>query len=435
MNTHPEPQYRSGQAWGYALAFYPGVRPSEMLRIALEHEGISLRFNVRNNSREIQQGNGAWLPVTNRLMSAFRVVLQEKYGVIKSRGNPPHPLKWGNPDWNILIENFDAANECDPFKLWLEDLPLWDGEERIDFMLSNLYTEHRHASRNSLTSDFGRWASRFPFIAAVQMAYYPTSFDPADQIDTRPMFVGGKGIGKSKMLRSLLPPDQPDWFSGGFVVSNNMKQMVEQTMGLVICECAELAGLSRGNLKTWMAFSTSKGTRIRLAYRQDAENYIQRAVLIATTNDLRCIPSSKDGWRRDLPILLGAAPRAVEPWINANRDQLWAEALMKVQSGTRAGIPFDMREKAAEHTEQFRRRHDLIEDAVASLPQEFDALTTTELLIKAGVAANKQEVLALNPHAVNIFVDRLFAYECEQVTWHDLKGRKQRGWQRSAKKE
>lgn len=225
-------------------------------------------------------------------------------------------------------------------------------------MLSYLFNEHRHARADSLTSEFGLWASRFVFIAAVQLAYYCDRQSPRDVIRTCPLFVG-EGIGKSSILRNLLPQEHLNWYNGGFIVSNDPLRMVEQTNGMVICECAELAGINERTIDVWKAFVTNRRNRTRMKFRRDARSYPQRAVIIDTTNRMRFLPLGEDGWQRDLPVLLGHAPRAVEDWIHVNREQCWAEAFYRVrEQGGRAKLPQHMILKATEHFETFRKRND-----------------------------------------------------------------------------
>ena len=407
-----------------------GHKPSWILAEALKEEGIEFRFNVRADAREIRQDGKDWILAPNRVMDRVRVTLMENYGYIKTKNGIPKPLKWDHYDWKMLLGNMDARSECDPFVDWLKTLPIWDGTERIDNMLATLFSEHPQAPRNSLKTEFGKWASRFPFIAAVQKAFYADSWEPDDQISTRPLFVGSKGIGKSKMIANFLPQERR-WINENFIITSSVKKMVEGSSGMVFCECADMAGLTRKNLTTWMAFVTSQRTRERLTWRPDPENYLQRAIFIGTTNDLRCIPSSKDGWRRDLPTLLGRAYRAVEPWIVKNREQLWAEAIAKVEDhGVRALIPYEMREKAAAHTERFRRRNDPIEDCVGRLPQEFRAQTTTDLMVLSGLVYSPTDAVGLHVDTQHHFIDRLYAYGCVQKDFIDAKGRKQKGWWR-----
>ena len=414
---------------------YPAnVKRMDIFRTAMQDYGIESRFNVRANKREFRQNGGTWGEVPKQLLSTLRMSLEENYGIRKLDGLPK-PFRPTMSDFKTMLEVMDYENMVDPFVEWLNHLPSWDKEPRIDYMLSKLFNEHRDSPVGSLTSEFGLWASRFVFIAAVQLAYYFDSQSPRDVIRTRPLFVGGKGIGKSSMLRNLLPQEYPEWFHGGFIVTNDPLRMVEQTNGIVICECAELAGITERTIDVWKAFVTNKRNYLRMKFSPDARSYPQRAVIIGTTNRTRFLPLGEDGWQRDLPILLGHAPRAVEDWLHKNREQCWAEAVYRVKDGERAKLSHHLIPGATEHSENFRKRNDPIEDAVGRLPVEFDKQTTTDLLILSGVVPSVQDAVALHPMSQAAFVDRLFAAGCKRSEWTDQEGRAQYGWVRKANTE
>ena len=418
---------------GYTHIFLRSeTRDSEILNTALAIEEIELRWNTRADHREIRQEDGDWIPATQRTINALRQTISENYGVKKNPKCEIKPLKWYNTDWKVLLNAHDCKHEVDPFKLWLESLPPWDGEERINTLLARTFMEHRFSPVNSLTSEFGKWASRFPFIAAIQLAYMAGSPNPKDQIHTRPLLVGASGIGKSQYLKSLLPHNK-GWFTDSFTVSEDEKKMVEVLLGCVIAEWSEMTGLTPKSLLKWKAFSTSSSSRVRLAYREDAENYIRNVVIIGTTNDLRCIPNDPAGWRRDLPILLGYAPQAVEPYIMSQREQMWAEGMHQFNKGVRADIPHEMREEAMKHSERFRKRIDPVEDAVGKLPPTFELTTTSDLMVKAGLVLKKQDIHNMSAQKITHFVDMLYRAGCREARTKGENGGWICGWERKEK--
>lgn len=418
--------------WGNIHSYRFGTKRMHILRNALREYGIETRYNTRADFREARQYDGPWLEMPTQLMSKIRHAIEDDYGILQKQGWP-RPFKLTASDFKSMMEAIDYDNMVDPFIEWLENLPPWKGDNLIDHMLVNLFNEHRDAPADSLTSTFGLWASRFPFIAAVQLAYFYDSQAPRDVIRTRPLFVGGKGIGKSSMLKNLLPPDYPEWYNGGFIVANDPLRMVEQTNAVVICECAELAGMTERNIDVWKAFATNRRNRTRMKYRPNVRSYPQRAVIIGTTNRTRFIPLGEDGWQRDLPVLLGHAPRAVERWLHDNREQCWAEALARVKNGERAKLPQELVGVATKHSEQFRKRNDPLEDAVGRLPVEFDKKTTTDLLLEARVVTSEEDAVHLHPRSQAYFVDRLYAAGCKSIEWTDEEGRTQYGWMRIPK--
>ncbi len=408
-------------------------KQSAMIAMAMENEGVKLRFNERAGCREISQNGGKWVDTHGgRALDYLRMVIQENYGVKAKVGTKvARELKFTTQEWSMFMNAIDHKNSVDDFKLWLDELPEWDKTPRLDSVLdvlfkpNKIYETHGH----TLQSSFAKWASRFLYLAPIQQTYLCESFLAEDQIDARPLFVGPPGIGKSKMLRCLLPEDKPKWFTSSFHISNNLKAMVEVILGCVIVEASELAGLKRADLELWKSFSSTKADRVRLPWRPDAETIPRRCIIIGTTNDMRCIPNDRAGWRRDVPIILDSAYRAVEPFLMTNRMQLWAEALHQFKLGARAAMNRTDKMLAVQWAENFRRKIDPIEDAVAGIPLLTGKHTTIDLIVKAGMADDKKEAIRLPPATTHYFVDMLQAHgwePCEDFS--PLTSKKVRAW-------
>ena len=403
----------------------------DIFTMCLAFEGIEMRYNSRSDMREIRQNGGHWMECNLKHLQKIWLMLSEDYGVKLNERTAEKPLRIQKMEWDAVLSTFDIENAVDPFKLWLESLPKWDGKERAEYMLSTLFMEHPQTPYDSLKGEFGRWASIFPFLAPIQLAYIHESIHPKDQINTRPLFVGQKLSGKSKMLSSLLPPDRPEWFDASFIISKDMKSMVEKMVGTVLLECAEMAGMGQHNRDIWQAFLTSKYHKVRLTWRRDATHYPVKSVVIGTSNDIRCLPASSHGWRRDMPIMLGPAPQAVEPWIMVNREQLWAESLHKFSHGARAGMSYELHKQAMKHTRMYLRRNDHVEDAVARIPMEVEFATTSELLVESGFIGSEDQISSVHPKAVHYFTDALFGQGFTQCEKESEDGIMIRGWQRS----
>ena len=235
------------------------------------------------------------------------------------------------------MENTQALPHAnhDAFKDYLENLPEWDGVERIDNMLRTLFpNEHPWMPKGYIKSERVRWASRFPFIAATHIAYkfgYPL-------IEKYPLFVGRPAIGKSQMLRNLLPFEHPSWFNGTLTL-HSTKRLVEDTQGAIIAEWMDCHGLSPKTFDIMVDFLRAKRHTWRRPYGKEPRIYDQLTVIIGTANTSHQVPP-----RRSTPFMvvyLGEANEPVEPWLNDNREQCWAEAVKRVKNGERAIFPED----------------------------------------------------------------------------------------------
>ena len=103
---------------------------------------------------------------------------------------------------------------------------------RIEHILCDLFG----AEDDSLT----RWASRAPFVGAVQRAHHPGSI-----IHESPVLISEEqGLGKSGLIRAIVPPEHADeWHGDALDLGASKKEQGEVLAGRVVVEISELAGL------------------------------------------------------------------------------------------------------------------------------------------------------------------------------------------------
>ena len=342
----------SASGAGKALTF--DRKDADALEGALEALGINVRYNLRAMQPEVSTGGGPWTKTTDRSRADVRRVVAGKFTYRLAGKRETAPLRYGRDSWD---EHFNALlyhREVDPFKAWLESLPEWDGNGR----LAKLLPDCLGVADGPLT----RWAGAYLTLGAVQRTY-----EPGCQLREIPILIGSQGIGKSRLLRSLLPEDQPDWFSDSLCVSDPSKTRLEAILKRVIVELSELTGFRRAELESLKAFiSRTDDGATRLAYRRDPETALRRCILVGSTNDTECLPNDPSGNTRFVPIQCGAGSH-VEPYLDARRVQLWAEGLALYNKGERANLPRNLMDLQAKHGERHRRKDAIIEDSVAAL--------------------------------------------------------------------
>ena len=354
----------------------------------------------------------------------LRASVTKNYGTIIRKTAWPRPFEVPPSRFKSYLYANDLKIRTDPFKEWLESLPEWDEIPRIDHLFAELFTEHPRAPENSLSSPFGMWASRWMFIAATQTTLHPEDDNPELRVEVRPMLCGEQGIGKSAMIHTLLPRGH-GWINPSFVVDSSIRFMQRQTKGTVISECPNMAGLHRMNASYWLVFANQRRFSTWLISKKKPETHFRRGIIIGTTNDIRRTYYPTYGWSRDLPVLLGLAPRAVEPYILEHREQMWAEAIVKVKSGVRAELPRYMREEAIEHSEQYHRLISPVKEAVDRLPQEFEPTPVEDLMVQCGLISSQADMSWLNPELINAFVDELYRRGADNFISNRKWGREQ----------
>ena len=184
-----------------------------------------------------------------------------------------------------------------------------------------------------------------------------------------PVLIGPQDIGKSALLRAILPPEMPDLFGDSLEWDAPEKTKVEATLGKAIVEVSEMAGRRRAEIEQIKAFiSRQDDGGVRLAYATNPEPLPRRFILVATTNNESDLPNDPSGNRRFVPIPAAANTLGrIEDFIARHRAQLWAEGLAEYRDGYRANLPRDLMPAQRERAELHRDRDDVLEDAIAGL--------------------------------------------------------------------
>ena len=232
-------------------------------------------------------------------------------------------------------------------------MPRWDREDRLGGWLEKVFTID---NPNGLVE----WTSRFILLGAVTRAYKPGS-----KLDEMPVLIGRGGIGKSTALRYILPPEMPGLFSDGLHLAGTPQERAEALQGRVIVEASELAGVSRADLASLKAFlSRTDDGAVRLAFRRDPELMLRRAIIVGTSDVESPLPNDRN-LRRWAPIYLqGGNPAKLREYLDANREQLWAQAVHVYKDGAEARLPDALIKAQFTATSRARSRDLVVEDAV-----------------------------------------------------------------------
>ena len=336
-----------------AVSTFPR-KDADALEAALGSLVITFRYNLRAMQAEISTDGGPWTKTTDRSNADLRRVIEGKFSYRLAHGKGIAPLRFGVESFTEHLNALLHHLEVDPFKVWLESLPEWDGAARLDKLLPDCLG----ATDGPLT----RWAGNYLTLGAVQRTY-----EPGGLLREIPILIGPQRAGKSQLLSNLLPPEKPDWFSDSVCVSDPTQKRVEGMLGRVIVELSELTGFRRAEVESLKAFISRRDDgATRLAYRRDPETALRRCILVGTSNDVECLPNDPSGNTRFVPIQCGEGSH-VEPYLDAHRVQLWAEGLELYRNGERANLPRELMGLQAEHGEIHRRKDSIIEDEVAGI--------------------------------------------------------------------
>ena len=343
-----------------ALAPWPSA-DSVALDACLQLLGVDVRYNIRSARTEFDidplpgyvdvelEDSGGWTASTDRIMGRIFDGIARSFTVKRARGEDA-PLKFSMEARSDLLNALTYSREVDPFDDWLRALEPWDGTQRVDRILTFFGAD---------PGPLAAWASRYLTLAAVQRTR-----ERGCELREFPVLIGAQGIGKSQLLRQLLPPEFPEFFTDSVDLGGNAKEKAEGLQGRVIVELAEMHGSDRASVEALKAFCSRQddgGTR--LSYRRDPEPLLRSCALIGTSNHVDSLPNDPSGLTRFVPIRLRQGVDVAQE-IAPLRAQLWAEALHLYETGTRANLPRDLMVTAAETAEAHRKRDTLFEDQV-----------------------------------------------------------------------
>ncbi|CAD0183970.1 putative P-loop ATPase [Ruegeria sp. THAF57] len=298
---------------------------SEKLFVADEKGAI--RFNTAN-AMVLMQNHRDWEDVVAYNEFAYEYVLTKEIPGTKAKeDNLPRRIRdedltdavaWFN--WNgfptasktvvgdVLLAHA-RLSVISPVRHYMDDLE-WDGVQRLSLWLPTVFG----AEDNNYTRAVGRGM----LISAVARTY-----SPGCQVDTMVVFEGDQGEGKSKTMRTLCAG--PDWFGDGLPsISANPKDASVYLKGKLIVEMAELDAMKKSDVERTKSFISRREEEYRPPYGKGTVREPRRSIFVGTTNEDAYLRDTT-GNRRFWPVKTEWADHG---YVEANRDQLWAEAVV-----------------------------------------------------------------------------------------------------------
>lgn len=253
-------------------------------------------------------------------------------------------------DAKDLVIGLDSYN---PVEDYLESL-VWDGKERLDTLLC----DYLGAADTPLT----RAMTRKHFCAAVARVLNPGC--KYDQVLT---LVGPEGIGKTALVRGMAIDD--DWFTNSLGDIDG-KEGMEQLLGKWLVEMGELTNYKKSTVEAYKNYISKQEDSFRPAYGRELMTYRRQCVFFATTNEAHFLKGDTGNRRfwivrcdEDMPEkdVFGDLPE--------DRDQIWAEAVVRYKAGETLYLSKDAELKARELQQDFNEleaddRRGLIEEFI-----------------------------------------------------------------------
>lgn len=229
----------------------------------------------------------------------------------------------------------EEKNRYHPIREYLEGL-VWDGVPRVDTLLVDYL--------GAEDSVYTRAVTRKAIIAAVARV-----FVPGIKFDYMLVLVGRQGIGKSHIV-SLLGQS---WYSDSLNTVQG-KEAYEQLQDAWLIEMAELSATKKAEAEAVKHFISKREDIYRVAYGKRVTKFPRQCVFFGTINDNEFL-RDKTGNRRFWPVVVGISEKKKNLWdemVQAEVDQIWAEALELWNSGESLYLGADIEKEAIKRQEQ-----------------------------------------------------------------------------------
>lgn len=213
----------------------------------------------------------------------------------------------------------------------------WDGVPRLDA----LFIDYLGAE----DTPYNRAVTRKAFVAAVARAVCPGT-----KYDNMTILAGPQGIGKSTLLDKM----SRGWFCDSIRTFEG-KEPSELLQGVWIVEVGELDAFRRSDVARIKQFLSQRSDRFRAAYGRHVRDLPRRCVFFGTSNTYEFLTDAT-GNRRFLPVDVGERPRKKCVWLDldAEVDQLWAEAVTRWRLGEDLYLTGELEAAAVESQEAHR---------------------------------------------------------------------------------
>lgn len=230
------------------------------------------------------------------------------------------------------------AHEFDEVREYLEGLA-WDGTPRLDTLL----IDYLGAADNV----YNRAVTRKAFTAAVARV-----MTPGCKFDHMTILTGPQGIGKSTLLKTM----GRGWFSDSIKTFEG-KEASELVQGVWLVEIGELEAFNKSEIGRIKQFLSQCEDIFRAAYGRHVGWYPRRCVFFGTSNNGEYL-RDKTGNRRFWPVDLAQqeATKDIFEHLEAEVDQLWAEAVARWKLGELLFLSGDLAKTAYEEQEAHRER-------------------------------------------------------------------------------
>ena len=285
------------------------VKPSQLLTYKTE-SFLNSRYELRKN---VMTGVAQYRS-KDSYDYKFRDLTKEVMNTMSIRA-----LKAGLDSWDKDIKRYVESTlipQYDPVNEWLEQLPQWDGIDRVTPLAQRIKTSNPH-----WVSDFHTWM--------LSMVAHWKGIDRNHGNAIVPMLIGEQGCGKSAFCGLILPEELREYYNDKIDFKNETAINLGLT-SFALINIDEFDMLSRSQQPLLKHLISKSDVKMRPPYGKAYEQRKRYASFIATTNNSRPLPDDKTGSRRFVCIVVEQQIDYLTP---VDYPQLYAQLVAEISQG------------------------------------------------------------------------------------------------------
>ncbi len=254
-------------------------------------------------------------------------------------------LKSWDQDVNRFIDS-TRIEQFDPVNTWLDQLPMWDGVDRIAALAKRVPTSQPH------------WEKYLRYWLVGMVAQWRESDKQLTGNALTPLLIGRQGCGKTRFCKILLPSELRDYYNDKLNFKNEFDLNIALT-SFALINIDEFDKTTNSQQIVLKYLLSSSDVKFRPPYGKTIKQYRRYTSFIGTTNQLQPLVDPT-GSRRFVCVGIPAG-ESIDFTDNLDHRQLYAQALYLFNNGERFWLDDDEIRTLIEENVPFQRTVDLVE--------------------------------------------------------------------------
>ena len=254
-------------------------------------------------------------------------------------------LKSWDQDVNRFIDS-TRIEQYDPVNSWLDQLPEWDGQDRIKALAARVPTEQPH------------WEKYLRYWLMGMVAQWRESDKQLTGNALTPLLIGRQGCGKTRFCKILLPPELRDYYNDKLNFKNEFDLNIALT-SFALINIDEFDKTTNSQQIVLKYLLSSADVKFRPPYGKTIKQYRRYTSFIGTTNQMQPLVDPT-GSRRFVCVGIPNG-KSIDFTDNLDHPQLYAQALHLFNKGERFWLEDDEIQTLIEENVPYQRTVDLVE--------------------------------------------------------------------------